>query len=53
MFQEIEKYDAHAPVGMGDEVGAFLEGFLEEILVRVEAEDEPVGSVSGSPERKG
>lgn len=40
VFAEIEKWDSEAPVGMGEEVNAFLEGFLEEILVRVEAEDE-------------
>ena len=45
VFSEIEKWDNEAPVGMGGDVNAFLEGFLEEILVRVEAEDEeiPVG----------
>ena len=40
VFAEIEKWDNEAPVGMGGDVNAFLEGFLEEILVRVEAEDE-------------
>ena len=40
VFGEIEKWDSEAPVGMGGEVNAFLEGFLEEMLVRVEAEDE-------------
>lgn len=40
VFSEIEKWDNQAPVGMGGEVNAFLEGFLEEVLVRVEAEDE-------------
>ncbi|KZF26888.1 Pkinase-domain-containing protein [Xylona heveae TC161] len=40
IFAEIEEWDSHEPVGMGGEVNAFLEGFLEEILVRVEAEDE-------------
>ena len=39
VFSEIEKWDNEAPVGMGGEVSAFLEGFLEEVLVRVEAED--------------
>ena len=43
VFAEIEKWDQEAPVGMGGGVGAFLEGFLEEVLVRVEAEDEDVG----------
>jgi serine/threonine-protein kinase 24/25/MST4 len=28
-----------APVGMGDGVEGLLEGFLEEVLCRVEAED--------------
>ena len=40
VFAEIERWDNDAPVGMGGEVNAFLEGFLEEVLVRVEAEDE-------------
>ncbi len=49
VFSEIEKWDDEAPVGMGGDVNAFLEGFLEEVLVRVEAEDEeiPVGSGRG------
>ncbi|KAL8848815.1 MAG: hypothetical protein Q9221_006193 [Calogaya cf. arnoldii] len=42
VFSEIEKWDNEGPVGMGGEVNAFLEGFLEEMLVRVEAEDEEV-----------
>ena len=42
VFSEIEKWDNVAPVDMGGGVGVFLEGFLEEILVRVEAEDEVV-----------
>lgn len=50
VFSEIERWDNEAPVGMGDEVNAFLEGYLEEVLVRVEAEDEDVGK--GSPVRK-
>lgn len=40
VFAEIERWDNDAPVGMGGDVNAFLEGFLEEVLVRVEAEDE-------------
>lgn len=44
VFAEIEKWDNEAPVGMGGGVGAFLEGFLEEVLVRIEAEDEDVGA---------
>jgi serine/threonine-protein kinase 24/25/MST4 len=50
LFREIDEWDARAPVGMLDsmegrdggdvgDVGSFLEGFLEEVLVRVEAED--------------
>ncbi|KAI9728979.1 MAG: putative protein serine/threonine kinase [Chrysothrix sp. TS-e1954] len=39
LFTEMDNWDQWAPVGMGDEVGTFLEGFLEEVLVRVEAED--------------
>ncbi|KAK5461241.1 Serine/threonine-protein kinase PAK 6 [Exophiala xenobiotica] len=41
IFQEIQKYDEECPVGMGGGVAEFLEGFLEEILVRVEAAEEP------------
>ena len=41
IFAEIDKIDSQAPVGMGDGVGNFLEGVLEEILVRVEAEPIP------------
>ncbi|EON64976.1 STE/STE20/YSK protein kinase [Coniosporium apollinis CBS 100218] len=40
IFAEIDHWDNQQPVGMGDEVQGFLEGFLEEVLVRVEAEDE-------------
>ena len=40
LFEEMDRWDAEAPVGMGDEVAGFVEGFLEEILVRVEAEPE-------------
>ncbi|KAI4254877.1 MAG: hypothetical protein LQ352_002848 [Teloschistes flavicans] len=47
VFSEIEKWDNEAPVGMGGEVSAFLEGFLEEMLVRVEPEDEEVFSHNG------
>ena len=43
VFAEIEKWDNEAPVGMGADVKGFLEGFLEEVLVRVEAEDEEPG----------
>ena len=48
VFAEIEKWDNEAPVGMGEDVHAFLEGFLEEILVRVEAEDEESSNVAGA-----
>ncbi|EXJ75694.1 STE/STE20/YSK protein kinase [Cladophialophora psammophila CBS 110553] len=41
VFHEIQKCDEEFPVGMGGGVMEFLEGFLEEILVRVEAADEP------------
>ncbi|KAF2090479.1 kinase-like protein [Saccharata proteae CBS 121410] len=40
VFAEIDEMDARAPVGMGSEVAGFLEGFLEEVLVRVEPEDD-------------
>jgi len=39
LFREIVHWDGVAPVGMGDGVEGLLEGFLEEILCRVEAED--------------
>ncbi|KAK5197610.1 Serine/threonine-protein kinase PAK 6, partial [Cryomyces antarcticus] len=40
-FAEIDYWDqVGGRVGMGDGVGPFLEGVLEEVLVRVEAEDE-------------
>ena len=41
VFHEIQNCDEECPVGMGGGVTEFLEGFLEEILVRVEAADEP------------
>lgn len=44
VLAEIEKFDKEVPVGMGGGVSAFLEGFLEEVLVRVEAEDEEVAA---------
>ncbi|OXV07861.1 hypothetical protein Egran_04376 [Elaphomyces granulatus] len=40
IFSEIERWDNEVPVSMGGEVGPFLEGFLEEILVRVEPADD-------------
>ncbi|KAK3686834.1 Serine/threonine-protein kinase PAK 6 [Vermiconidia calcicola] len=39
LFMEIDQWDAAAPVGIGDRVDGLLEGFLEEVLCRVEAED--------------
>ncbi|KAL9096216.1 MAG: hypothetical protein Q9165_001739 [Trypethelium subeluteriae] len=47
LFEEIDRWDAEAPVGMGEEVGGFVEGFLEEVLVRVEAEPEGEGEGEG------
>lgn len=41
ILNEIDKIDRQSPVGMGDGVPSFLEGFLEEILVRVDMEDDP------------
>lgn len=38
--KEIDHHDKQEPVGMGKEVPTFLEGLLEEILVRVEPLDE-------------
>src|SRR5271155_3173187 len=46
VFKEIERWDNEAPVGMGGGVNEFLEGWLEEMLVRLELEDEPQ---NGSP----
>ena len=41
--KEIDHWDKQEPVGMGKDVDVFLEGLLEEILVRVEpADDEEV-----------
>ncbi|KAM3414585.1 Serine/threonine-protein kinase svkA [Cercospora zeina] len=39
LFKDIDHLDSAAPVGMGDGVEGLLEGFLEEVLCRVEAED--------------
>ncbi|KAI0125450.1 kinase-like domain-containing protein [Xylariales sp. AK1849] len=44
--KEIDRLDKSEPVGMGREVGTFLEGLLEEILVRVEPLDEEEGHPS-------
>ncbi|KAI0424262.1 kinase-like domain-containing protein [Xylaria sp. FL1042] len=38
--KELDRLDKAEPVGMGKDVGTFLEGLLEEILVRVEPLDE-------------
>jgi serine/threonine-protein kinase 24/25/MST4 len=38
--KEIDYWDKQEPVGMGKEVNNFLEGLLEEILVRIEPLDE-------------
>ncbi|KAK4044359.1 kinase-like domain-containing protein [Parachaetomium inaequale] len=43
--KEIDHFDKAEPVGMGKEVGTFLEGLLEEILVRVEPLDEEEGGL--------
>jgi serine/threonine-protein kinase 24/25/MST4 len=53
VFSEIQKVDQETPVGMGAEVSDFLEGFLEEVLVRVEAADDEPGFLpsGGSPRR--
>ncbi|RYP13035.1 hypothetical protein DL767_010908 [Monosporascus sp. MG133] len=40
LCKEIDRLDKSEPVGMGKDVGTFLEGLLEEILVRVEPMDE-------------
>lgn len=39
LMKDIDHWDKVAPVGMGDGVEGFLEGVLEEVLCRVEAED--------------
>lgn len=39
IMREIDHWDSVAPTGMGDGVEGFLEGVLEEVLCRVEAED--------------
>ncbi|KAM3086854.1 Serine/threonine-protein kinase PAK 6 [Clarireedia jacksonii] len=41
--KEIDHWDKQEPVGMGKDVDVFLEGLLEEILVRVEPADEDDG----------
>lgn len=39
-FEELDNWDMRGEVGMGGEVAGFLEGFLEEVLVRVEPADD-------------
>jgi serine/threonine-protein kinase 24/25/MST4 len=39
-FIELDRWDGVGEVGMGGEVAGFLEGFLEEVLVRVEPADD-------------
>lgn len=53
VFKEIDRYDNQAPVGMGGEVSGVLEAFLEEVLVRVEADDEEVGPEGRRPAAAG
>ena len=43
IFRDIEEWDRQYPVGMGGEINGFLEGFLEEMLVRIDAEEEAGG----------
>ncbi|KAL4788223.1 kinase-like domain-containing protein [Aspergillus varians] len=40
ILTRIDRWDNDAPVGMGAGIPSFLEGFLEEILVRIEPGDE-------------
>ncbi|KAL4865984.1 hypothetical protein BDV12DRAFT_173669 [Aspergillus spectabilis] len=40
LLTRIERWDSDAPVGMGAGIPSFLEGFLEEILVRIEPGEE-------------
>lgn len=47
IFNEIERLDQEAPVGMGGEIGSFLEGFLEELLVRIEPVDDDFSHSQG------
>ena len=39
-FKELDRWDEQGEVGMGGDVAGFLEGFLEEVLVRVEPADD-------------
>ncbi|KAL4908126.1 hypothetical protein BDW74DRAFT_146896 [Aspergillus multicolor] len=40
ILSRIERWDNDAPVGMGAGIHSFLEGFLEEVLVRIEPGDD-------------
>lgn len=44
IFNEIERWDREAPVSMGGQNGSFLEGFLEELVVRIEPVDDDAGA---------
>ena len=44
IFAEIEKWDREEQVGMGGDVQEFMEGFLEEILFRVDDSSLPEGN---------
>jgi hypothetical protein len=46
-FKDLDTWDEKSQVSMGGEVSSFLEGFLEEILVRVEPADEVIEGTSG------
>ncbi|KAL5621414.1 hypothetical protein BROUX41_006314 [Berkeleyomyces rouxiae] len=50
--KEIDHYDKAEPVGMGRDVGTFLEGLLEEILVRVEPLDEDEAAAVAHQQQK-
>ena len=39
-FEQLDAWDEKEQVGMGGDVAGFLEGFLEEVLVRVEPADD-------------
>lgn len=39
-FRELDKWDQKTQVGMGSSAQNFLEGFLEEVLVRIDPDDE-------------
>lgn len=42
ILNELERWDREEPASMGGGVGSFLEGFLEEMLVRVDADDDEI-----------